>query len=56
MHKFADYTKLRGADDSLSSREVLQRHLDRLEGWTITNHSEVKKEQRLDSEPGMGQP
>lgn len=35
--EFVDDTKLGGADDSLEDREILQRNLDKLEIWTITN-------------------
>ena len=44
MHtKFANNTKLGGAFDSVEDREALQRDLDRLECWAITNLMKFNK-------------
>ncbi|KAK4828087.1 hypothetical protein QYF61_023147 [Mycteria americana] len=43
LSKFANDMKLGRAVDFLESREALQRHLDRLECWTITNGMKCNK-------------
>jgi len=47
QNKFAENTKLGGADDSIKSEEALQRHLGKLEGWAIINHMKFNKCQIL---------
>jgi len=43
LSKFADYTKLGGAVDSLQGREALHRDLDRLKSGAITNCTKFNK-------------
>ncbi|KAJ7414881.1 rna-directed dna polymerase from mobile element jockey-like [Pitangus sulphuratus] len=56
LSKFADSTKFGGSVDSLKDREALQKDLDTLEDWAITNHQKYNNGKLLDSASGMGQP
>ncbi|GAB0205885.1 mitochondrial enolase superfamily member 1 [Grus japonensis] len=56
VSKFADDTKLGGAVDSIDSGEALQRDLDRLENWAITNRMSFNKGKCLILHLGMGHP
>lgn len=51
LSKFADYTKLKGAVDSLEGREALHQGLGKLEG----GHRMHEDDPVLDSAPGMEQ-
>lgn len=43
LSKFADNTKLAGAANSLEGQEILQRDLDTLEHWAISNGMKFSK-------------
>jgi len=46
LNKFADDTKLGGSANLLNGRKVLQRHLDRLDGWAEVNCVRLNKAER----------
>ena len=43
LSKFADSTTLEGAVDSIEGGEALKRDLNKLEGWVIISHTQLKK-------------
>lgn len=43
LRKLANDTKLHGTVDSLKGRKVLQRHLDEIASWAITNCMKFNK-------------
>ena len=56
LSKFADYTKLGGAVESVKGGEALPRDLDRLESWAITICIKLKKSKCWVVHLGRGNP
>jgi len=56
VSKVADGTKLGGALDFHEGREALQRDLDRLGSWAITNHMKFNKSKCQILHLGQGKP
>lgn len=56
LSKFADDTKLGGAEDSHEDRKILQRDLDRPVKWAVTNLTKFNKNKCQILKLGQGNP